>query len=167
VERFPGRGKARADRALQLVRPGAESRPESLLRLAILATGLPEPELNVEVYSSSGIFVGGADLLYRRYRLVIEYDGDHHRVDSAQFDRDIGRLDDFAAAGWRVVRIAKRSFLGDRDACTGRVRRAMTDAGWRPEVKIGGASSARGWSVAACSCTGSTRTRSTAATWTR
>ncbi|WP_395726139.1 endonuclease domain-containing protein [Nakamurella sp.] len=132
VERFRGRGKARADRALQLVRPGAESRPESLVRLAILAAGLPEPELNVDVYSSSGIFVGRADLLYRRYRLAIEYDGDHHRVDSVQFDRDIGRLDDFAAAGWRVVRIAKRSFFGDREACIGRVRRALIDAGWRP-----------------------------------
>jgi hypothetical protein len=132
VERFRGRGKARAERALQLVRPRSESRPESLVRLAILAAGLPEPELNVEVYSPSGTFVGRADLLYRRYRLAIEYDGDHHRVDSVQFDRDIGRLDDFAAAGWRVVRIAKRSFFGDRDACIGRVRRALIDAGWRP-----------------------------------
>lgn len=131
VERFRGRGKERADRALRLVRPGSESRPESLVRLAIVDAGLPEPEVNEEVYTESGVFVGRADLLYRRYRVSVEYDGDHHRVDTTQYDRDTGRLDDFAAAGWRVVRITKRSFFGDRDACIARVRRALLDAGWR------------------------------------
>jgi len=131
VGRFRGRGKARADRALQLVRPGSESRPESLVRLAIVDAGLPEPEVNVDVYTDGGVFVGRADLLYRRYRLAVEYDGDHHRVDTTQYDRDAGRMDDFAAAGWRVVRITKRSFFGDRDACLARVRRALIDAGWR------------------------------------
>lgn len=131
VERFRGRGKARADQAVRLVRPGSESRPESLVRLAILDAGLPEPEVNVEVYTAGGVFVGRADLLYRRYRLAVEYDGDHHRVDATQYDRDTGRLDDFAAAGWRVVRITKRSFFGDRDACVARVRRALIDAGWK------------------------------------
>lgn len=134
VERFRGRGKVRAERALQLVRPGSESRPESLLRMAIVADGLPEPEVNVDVYSADGVFVGRADLLYRRYRLVVEYDGDHHRVDTAQYDRDAGRMDDFAAAGWRVLRLTKRSFFGDRTACLARVRRALTDAGWRGEA---------------------------------
>jgi len=131
VDRFRGRGKARADRALRLVRPGSESRPESLVRLAIVDAGLPEPEVNVEVFTEDGVFVGRADLLYRRYRVAVEYDGDHHRVDTTQYDRDTGRLDDFAAAGWRVVRITKRSFFGDRDACIARVRRALLDAGWR------------------------------------
>lgn len=130
VARFRGRGKARADRAVRLVRSGSESRPESLVRLAILDAGLPEPEVNVEVYTAGGVFVGRADLLYRRYRLAVEYDGDHHRVDTTQYDRDTGRLDDFAAAGWRVVRITKRSFFGDRVACVARVRRALIDGGW-------------------------------------
>lgn len=130
VDQFRGRGKARAERAVQLVRTGSESRPETLVRLAILDAGLPEPEVNVEVYTADGVFVGRADLLYRRYRLAVEYDGDHHRVDTTQYDRDAGRMDDFAAAGWRVVRITKRSFFGDRDACMARVRRALTDAGW-------------------------------------
>lgn len=132
VERFRGRGKARADRAVQRVRTGSESRPESLVRLAIVDAGLPEPEVNVEVHTDNGVFVGRADLLYRRYRLAVEYDGDHHRVDTKQYDRDAGRMDDFAAAGWRVVRVTKRSFFGDRDAFIARVRRALFDAGWRP-----------------------------------
>lgn len=131
VERFRGRGKARAAQALQLVRFGAESRPETLVRLAIRADGLPEPELNVDVHSDEGAFIGRADMLYRRFRVVVEYDGDQHRVDTIQFDRDVGRLDDFAAAGWRVVRITKRAWFNDRSGCIERIRQALTAAGWR------------------------------------
>lgn len=131
VNQFRGRGKARAERAVRLVRSGSESRPETLVRLAILDAGLPEPEVNVDVHTAAGVFVGRADLLYRRYRLAVEYDGDHHRVDTVQYDRDARRMDDFAAAGWRVVRITKRSFFGDRDACMARVRRGLIDGGWR------------------------------------
>lgn len=130
LDRFRGRGKLRAAQALDLVRPGAESRPESLVRLAILEAGLPEPEVNIEVFSRTGQFVGRADLLFRQYRLVVEYDGDQHRVDTVQFDRDVGRLDDFAAAGWRVVRITKRAFFGDRAGCIARIRQALIAAGW-------------------------------------
>lgn len=131
VERFRGRGKTRAAQALELIRPGAESRPESLVRLAMLAAGLPEPELNVDIYDDAGQFVGRADMLLRRYRLIVEYDGDQHRVDTDQFDRDVGRLDDFAACGWRVVRVTKRAFFGDRAGCLTRIEQALIAGGWR------------------------------------
>ena len=132
VERFRGRGKRTAASAVSLVRPGAESRPETLLRLAIRAAGLPEPEVNVDVFDSVGRFIGRGDLVYRQWRVIVEYDGEQHRTDTWQFDRDIRRLEDLAGNGWRVVRLTVRSFFQDRDAAMQRITQALQDGGWRP-----------------------------------
>ncbi len=131
VDVFRGRGKAAAVTALSLIRPGAESRPETLLRLAIRGADLPEPEVNVDVTDADGRFIGRGDLVYRRWRVVVEYDGDQHRTTTKQFDRDVLRLEAFAAAGWTVVRVLGRSFFGDRDACMARIRSALVAGGWR------------------------------------
>ena len=44
----------RRSEALGLIRPGAESRPETLVRLAIIEAGLPEPEVNVDIRDGAG-----------------------------------------------------------------------------------------------------------------
>ena len=131
VGRFGGRGKVAAAKAVKLIRPGAESRPESLLRLAILEAGLPEPEVNVPVLDAAGLFIGRGDLVYRRWNVVVEYDGEQHRTDNRQFERDVGRLDDFAASGWRVVRITART-CADRLVTIDRSARALVAGGWEP-----------------------------------
>ena len=130
VDAFQGRGKTVAQQALALIRPGAESRPETLLRLAIVAAGLPEPEVQGVILDARGRFIGRADMVYRRWRVIVEYDGDHHRTSTAQFDKDVLRLEGFDHAGWDVIRIVGRAFFGDRDACVARVRRALVEAGW-------------------------------------
>lgn len=95
----PGAPQARA--ALASVRIGADSPPETLLRLALIRAGLPEPELQVRL-DPCNAFSPAADLGYRHARLIIQYDGAHHftaeqqAVDqwrNAQFERD----------GWTVV----------------------------------------------------------------
>lgn len=131
VDRFRGRGKARAARALGLVRPGAESRPESLLRIAMVEAGLPEPDVNPDIHSPDGVFLGRGDLVYWTWRVIVEYDGDQHRSNSRQYEKDVGRLDGFGRHGWRVVRITKGAFFTDRGACVARVEQALVDAGWR------------------------------------
>ncbi len=131
VALFRGRGKVAAARAIGRVRPGVESRPESLVRVAVVDAGLPEPEVNVSITGSRGEFLGRADLVYRRWRVIVEYDGDQHRTDTRQFDRDVRRLERFAAHGWTVVRITGRAFFGDRAATVARVRHALIAAGWR------------------------------------
>ncbi|MET0966113.1 MAG: DUF559 domain-containing protein [Nakamurella sp.] len=131
VEHFRGRGKQAAAEAVQRIRPGAESRPETLLRLAIVSAGLPEPAVNVDIFGARGRFLGRADLVYRKWRVIVEYDGDHHRTSTRQFDKDVLRLEGFSDAGWKVIRIVGRSFFGDQASCLQRVRRALTEAGWR------------------------------------
>ncbi|WP_433874252.1 DUF559 domain-containing protein [Sinomonas atrocyanea] len=94
-----GVGLARA--ALEHMRVGADSVPESLLRQAIAAAGLPEPELQISLvpldpYSPSG------DMGYPRIKLVIQYEGAHHD-DEAQRLRDARRDRAFRDAGWTVL----------------------------------------------------------------
>ncbi len=134
VNLYRGRGKRRAAEALSLLRPGAESRPESLTRLLLVDAGLPEPELNVGLYGMSGEFLARVDMLYRKHRVVVEYDGDQHRTDQAQFDRDLRRLDDLTAHGWRVVRIGGQALFRNPQDVVVRVRRALVAGGWTPHA---------------------------------
>ncbi|MCM6762929.1 DUF559 domain-containing protein [Rathayibacter sp. ZW T2_19] len=130
VARLEGRGSRGVRRALALVREGAESRRETRLRLVLVTAGLPEPELQVELFDALGK-IGRVDLLYRKWRVVVEYEGDHHRTDRAQWDRDLIRYERLAAAGWTVVRVASASFDADPADCAHRVRRALIAGGWR------------------------------------
>jgi hypothetical protein len=131
VAAFRGRGARKAASAVQWVRPGAESRPETLLRLLIARAGLPEPEVNAEIRDAAGRLLGRADLLYRRWRVIVEYDGEGHRTSSRQYERDETRLEDFALEGFRVVRIRKGTLFGRPDVAAARIERALRDAGWR------------------------------------
>ncbi|AND17110.1 DUF559 domain-containing protein [Rathayibacter tritici] len=121
---FRGRGGRLAREAVGWVRSGAESPRETLLRLLLLRAGLPEPELNVELFDADGLFVARVDMLYRRERVVVEYDGDQHRTDRAQYERDIARIEAIEALGYRVVRVRASGLLAP-DATVARVRRAL------------------------------------------
>ncbi|WP_217274656.1 endonuclease domain-containing protein [Rathayibacter sp. VKM Ac-2835] len=92
---------------------------------------LPREPPGVELFDADGR-IGRVDLLFRRWRVVVEYEGDHHRTDRAQWDRDLIRYERLAAAGWTVVRIASASFDADLHGCADRVRRALLAGGWRP-----------------------------------
>lgn len=102
-----GPGAPVAREAVRRVRQGAESRPESVLRLAMIRSGLPEPELNPRLYDRAGRFLARADLVYRAQRVIVEYDGEQHRTDDRQYDRDLVRLDALRGAGWTIVQVRK------------------------------------------------------------
>lgn len=90
--------------ALPYVREHVESPRETLIRLMFVLAGLPEPQVNRNVYSGDR-FIGRADLIWWAYRVVAEYDGRQHAEDVAQWNRDIDRLDDFADDDWAVVHV--------------------------------------------------------------
>ena len=99
--RFKGVRAARA--ALDLVRVGADSPPETELRLALVDAGLPEPELQVSG-DPGDRFAPIADLGYRDWRLALQYDGGHHRSREQQA-RDARRDGWFHDRGWRSLRL--------------------------------------------------------------
>jgi hypothetical protein len=73
------RGVVRAREAVNLSNGRAESPMETVLRLTLHFAGLPTPEVNVDLYDDNGRWIARPDLLYRKARLVLEYEGEHHR----------------------------------------------------------------------------------------
>ncbi|GAA1796030.1 endonuclease domain-containing protein [Agromyces lapidis] len=129
---FRGRGRRLAVEAVSLVRVGAESRPETLLRLLLMRAGLPEPELNFVVEGAGGRFLARVDLAYPEFKVAVEYDGDQHRSDSRQYDHDIARFDRLHDAGWHVVRVRARGLFRFPDETAARVERVLATRGARP-----------------------------------
>lgn len=106
------------------LRVGADSPPETELRLALVAAGLPEPELQIAVRDPafSVHHPATADLGYRRARLALHYDGDHHGRDR-QIDSDVQRNAAFERRGFRNVVVSS----SDRRTGFARVVRAVRD----------------------------------------
>lgn len=101
------RGAQRLRAALELIRVGPGSPQETRCRLLIVRAGLPEPDLQVDVFDERGYFVGRVDMAYPERRIAIEYEGDHHRTDPGQWAADIRRYRELERLGWTVLRWTK------------------------------------------------------------
>lgn len=131
IDRHRGkRGLRKAKEAIKLIRVGSDSPQETLLRLTLVRAGLPEPELNVAIIGDDGLRHHEPDLSYRKYRIGIEYEGEHHG-DEVQTVRDIARSECYEMLGWTEVRISKRHMLNDAKPAVAKVRTALIQAGWR------------------------------------
>lgn len=132
VKKHPGiRGVRTARAALELIRVGADSPPETFTRLDLVEAGLPEPELNVIVCDDWGRPLLWPDGAYRKYRISLQYDGSHHN-NPDQYRRDIRRLETTEALGWREIRISREDLRGDRPAVVRKVAAALRASGWTP-----------------------------------
>ncbi len=126
AKRVGTRGAPRIRAALALVREGSWSPMETRARLSFVEAGLPEPELNVEVHDD-GRWVTTVDFLWRQQRVIVEYQGDHHRTDRARWRADLQRLGVLQDLGWRVILMtaADLDTPGDRADFRARIRRAL------------------------------------------
>lgn len=125
------RGAAVLRRAMGRVRAGADSPRETHVRLLLVAAGLPEPLVNAEIIVPGHPRRIFGDLVYQRYLVLVEYDGEQHRVDSRQYAADVERLEALAIAGWLVVRVLAND-LRDPERVARRVAGALHPRGWRP-----------------------------------
>jgi hypothetical protein len=129
------RGCRRLQLALSSIRPGTDSPMETVLRLLLTEAGLPEPVVNAPIRNRFGAIIAHADLAYPAHRVIIEYDGGHHRADERQYNIDIDRLDELMEEGWRVIRVNK-NLLARRATLVGKVRTALTEAGGRRPTSL-------------------------------
>lgn len=90
--------------ALPRLRKGVDSRRESLLRLLLVALGLPEPVVGHPVTVAGGVLLH-PDLSYPHARIAIEYEGDEHRSSKQRWRDDLRRVRLLEEAGWRVFRV--------------------------------------------------------------
>ncbi|WP_104082434.1 hypothetical protein [Cryobacterium sp. Y11] len=123
------RGSLRLRAAAALIRPRVESRRETFLRLFLLVCGFPKPETNVYIPLPAGKRRARGDLVYLRYKVLVEYDGEQHRIDDAQYNRDAERLHDVREAGWLVITVRKGS---SKEWVRDAVNVALRSRGWRP-----------------------------------
>ncbi len=69
------RGALSAQRTLEFCDPGSESVGESRSRVHLNRLGFPSPELQVNLYSPAGRFLGRPDFLFRNEGVLGEFDG--------------------------------------------------------------------------------------------
>lgn len=126
--RMPRGSRDRAVKALRWIRVGAASAMESRARLLVVRAGLPEPELNAAIADALGEWVATGDLVWRKERVVGEYQGEQ-----AHLGRRARRVDPDRRAileeelGWTVVEIFKEDVFnpGRRHRLVGRLARHL------------------------------------------
>ncbi len=116
------KGIARLRRVLDLAEPEAESAMETRLRILLVMAGLPRPEVQVSINDERGRFLGRPDMLYRRQRLAIEYDGGNHRDRMVDDNR---RQNGLVGAGYRLLRFTAADVYGAPDTVAMQVRHAL------------------------------------------
>ncbi|MGX1160024.1 hypothetical protein FBY31_1614 [Arthrobacter sp. SLBN-100] len=116
------KGVEKARLALDEMRVGSDSFPETFLRLALLDAHLPEPELQLRI-DPHDPRSPAADLGYRKYRIAVQYDGAHHRSREQQ-SRDNRRDEFFINAGWSYFKPTADDLADDFRELIGRIRRA-------------------------------------------
>jgi very-short-patch-repair endonuclease len=112
-ERYKGhRNIRRARHALTLVDAGAESPRETWLRLLVIEAGYPRPQTQIPVYGEYGEVVAVVDMGWEDVKIALEYEGEHHRISRAQFERDIERYEALAELGWIAIRVTAANTKG-------------------------------------------------------
>ncbi|MGZ5389832.1 MAG: DUF559 domain-containing protein, partial [Aeromicrobium sp.] len=117
-------------------RVDAESPKESETRAVIVAAGLPEPELNVDLHDAAG-FIGRVDMLIRDFRIVVEYEGRQHADSMGQWNRDLMRYERLTRAGYVVIRVTHEMLRRPRELVL-RIRATLVERGFRgPDLRFG------------------------------
>ncbi|NES31423.1 hypothetical protein GCE86_23670 [Micromonospora terminaliae] len=131
ADRSAGRpGGRRARWVFGLADPGAQSPPESHLRVRLMLAGLPRPVAQHPVRGPSGLVLH-PDLAWPQFRVAVEYDGQWH-ADPDQLTRDRYRLDQLVAAGWLVLHVTGRRLHREFPALVREIRASLVARGWRP-----------------------------------
>jgi AbiEi antitoxin C-terminal domain len=113
ADRYRGRRGIRKARGIfHLVDAGAESPRETWLRLVLIRAGFPLPQTQIAVYDEYGQLVAVLDMGWKRLKLAVEYDGDHHWTDRRQFRRDIRRAEALTDLGWIDIRVTAEDTEG-------------------------------------------------------
>ena len=96
----------RAGERLDLAREGVDSPQETKVRLQIIDTRLPVPDVNLQI-RENGILLAQGDLGYWRFLIWIEYDGVEVHTPLRMDGRDQQKDRFLARRGWETFRVTK------------------------------------------------------------
>lgn len=102
------RGLRKLEAALELVDAGAQSPKETWLRLLLIKAGFPKPQTQIPVLGQDGFRRYFLDMGWEDIMLAVEYDGDQHWTDPAQYAWDVDRQEYIDRVGWTVIRVVGR-----------------------------------------------------------
>lgn len=124
ASRYPGaRGIRGLRRVIEFADAGSESPQETRLRLLLVQSGLPRPQTQIPVGRRR------IDMGWVSWNVGVEYDGEQHFENVADYENDIDRLEFLAERGWTIVRVSSRQLRRERPAVVARARRALERAG--------------------------------------
>lgn len=95
------RGAVALRHALSRVRHGVRSPMETRARLMFVEAGFPEPEVNAPLTDAAGEWLAEGDLVWRRQRVVGEYQGEQH-ADRRRRSADAFRQGLLESHDWQV-----------------------------------------------------------------
>jgi hypothetical protein len=128
----PGARQARA--VLRHLDPRSRSPKESELRAIVVFSGLPVPEVNADVHAA-GRRIAIVDLLLETWRLVLEYEGRQHALDTGQFARDVTRYAELREAGYEYVQVTHEMLQRPR-ALAIRIHRVLARRGYHGPAPV-------------------------------
>lgn len=99
-----GRHARKLRRVGALVRAKVDSPQESRLRMTLVLAGLPHPDCKVDI-GNEFFFIARVDLCFLAWKLLLEYEGDQHRVSKKQWTRDSDRFEWLDEEGYVVIRV--------------------------------------------------------------
>jgi hypothetical protein len=130
IDRHRGsRGLVQLRRVLRLADGGAESPRETITRLVLVQSGLPPLRTQIEVFDEAGHFVARLDMGWTQWRVAVEFDGAQHWTDPRQRTRDIDRIAELEALGWRIIRVSGDMLRTRPFTVVARARAALHAAG--------------------------------------
>ena len=132
------RGRRRVPGLLGFVDAGAQSPKETWLRLVLIEAGFPRPQTQVPVRAPNGYPRYFLDMGWPEYMVAVEYDGEQHRVDSAQYRGDVIRSEFLDGLGWRRIRVLaghRREDVVARIVAAGVPRDFVECAAWQAAIR--------------------------------
>ncbi|MCW2659429.1 MAG: hypothetical protein JWP83_581 [Mycobacterium sp.] len=123
------RGLVQLRRVLHLADAGAESPYETKTRLVLVGGGLPRPQTQIEVLDGWAAVVARIDMGWEEWKVGVEFDGAQHWTDPARRTRDIDRLAELDAWGWRIIRVSADLLRYRPHVVVARTRSALLAAG--------------------------------------
>lgn len=107
----------------------SRSLKESETRALLVFAGLPEPEVNADLFNAA-MFIACVDLLYREWRVIVEYEGRQHAEDIWQWNKDITRYAGLRDDKWAYIQVTQEMLKQPR-AVVLRVHGKLVEGGYR------------------------------------
>ena len=128
-------GLAKARKALELMRVGVDSPPETRLRLILHRSGLPEFLPNCKIAGGPGEFDVGPDLACKEYKVCGEYEGEIHQNTEKQL-HDRTRDERTRTRGWVQVKVYHADMKRGHTHIVAMFETALRQQGWRPKQEL-------------------------------